>query len=142
MFVRCYIFFMNKYILVWPILVQCSISITVSFWRFQETVKWNIGLKWVKLNSRDTGEMFIDVALVFWFIADFKQMFVHRAAVSQVIYCNSSCQLLSHFRSSHRRCFEKKVFLKVFLNFTGKHLCWSLLLITLQAFRPLLKRLY
>ena len=32
----------------------------------------------------------------------------------------------SHLRckSSHRRCSIKKVFLKNFENFTGKHLCW------------------
>ena len=39
-------------------------------------------------------------------------------------------------RSCHWRCSgEKKVVLKTFANFTGKHLCWSLFLITLQAFR-------
>ena len=40
------------------------------------------------------------------------------------------------FRSSHRRCFVKKGFLKKFANFTAKQLCWSLFLINLQAFRP------
>ena len=39
-------------------------------------------------------------------------------------------------RSSHRRCFVKNVALKNFANFTGRHLCWSLFLIKLQAFRP------
>ena len=42
-------------------------------------------------------------------------------------------------RSSRRRCSVKKGVLK---NCAGKHLCWSLFLIKLQAFRPatLLKR--
>ena len=45
-------------------------------------------------------------------------------------------------RSNHRRCSNKKGVLKNFAVFTGKHLCWNLLLIKLQAFRPatLLKR--
>ena len=43
-------------------------------------------------------------------------------------------------RSSHRRCSTKKGVLKNFLHFTGKHLCWCLLLIKLKARRPLLKR--
>ena len=38
-------------------------------------------------------------------------------------------------RSSHRRCSVKKGFPKNLANFTGKHLCWSLFLIKLQAFR-------
>ena len=50
--------------------------------------------------------------------------------------------LLDLFRSSHQRCSVKKGVLKTFANFTGKHLCWSLFLITLLVFRPatLLKR--
>ena len=40
------------------------------------------------------------------------------------------------FRSSHRRCPTKKATLKNFAIFTGKLLCWSLFLITLQALRP------
>ena len=43
---------------------------------------------------------------------------------------------LDLFRSSHRRCSVKKAVLKNFANFTGKHLCWSLFLITLLVFRP------
>ena len=37
---------------------------------------------------------------------------------------------------------KKKVVLRTFANFTGKHLCWSLLLLELQTFSPttLLKR--
>ena len=33
--------------------------------------------------------------------------------------------------------FFKMALCKYFPNFTGKHLCWSLFLIKLQAFRPL-----
>ena len=39
-------------------------------------------------------------------------------------------------RSSHQRCSIEKAILKNFAIFTGKHLCWSLLLIDLQASRP------
>ena len=35
--------------------------------------------------------------------------------------------LVGLFRSSRRRCSVKKGVLKNFANFTGKHLCWSLL---------------
>ena len=35
--------------------------------------------------------------------------------------------LLDLFRSSHERCSIRKGVLKNFANFTGKHLCWSLL---------------
>ena len=40
------------------------------------------------------------------------------------------------YRSSNQRRSVKKDFLKNFANFTGKHLCWSLYLIKLQAFKP------
>ena len=46
---------------------------------------------------------------------------------------NVSCN--TNFWSRHRRCSVKKSVLKNFGNFTGKHLCWSLFLIKLQAFR-------
>ena len=42
--------------------------------------------------------------------------------------------LLKRYRSSHQRCSVKKGVLKNFANFTGKHPCWSLFLIKLQAF--------
>ena len=41
-----------------------------------------------------------------------------------------------NLRSSHWNSSTKKVFIRNFANFTGKHLCWSLLSIELQAFRP------
>ena len=41
---------------------------------------------------------------------------------------------LKTYRSSNRRCYVKKVVLKTFLNFTGKHLCWSIFFIKLHAF--------
>ena len=40
------------------------------------------------------------------------------------------------FKSFDRRCSIKKLFLKIFSVFTGKHLCWSLVLKKLYAFRP------
>ena len=42
--------------------------------------------------------------------------------------------------SSHRRCSIKKAVFKNFTLFIRKHLCWSLFLIKLQAWMPLLKK--
>ena len=39
-------------------------------------------------------------------------------------------------RSSRRTCSVKKDVLKNLANFTGNHLCWSLILIKMQAFKP------
>ena len=39
-------------------------------------------------------------------------------------------------RSSHRRCFIRKLFLKTLQYPQEKHLCWSLFLKMLQTFRP------
>ena len=44
-------------------------------------------------------------------------------------------------RSSHWRCSIKKAAPKNFIIFTGKHLCWSLFLIKLQACNIIKKRL-
>ena len=44
------------------------------------------------------------------------------------------------FQNSHRRCSVKKGAPKNFANFTGKHLCLSLLLIKLQVSKPTIKR--
>ena len=44
--------------------------------------------------------------------------------------------LLDLFRSSHQGCSVKEGVLKTFANFTGKHLRWTLFLITLLVFRP------
>ena len=41
--------------------------------------------------------------------------------ITKVIYLK-----ITEAASSHRRCFVKKVVLKNFANFTGKHLRWSL----------------
>ena len=49
-----------------------------------------------------------------------------------------SLQLGSSLISSEtvvRRCSSKKVFKKILAEFAGKHMCWSLYLTTLQAFR-------
>ena len=45
--------------------------------------------------------------------------------------CIITCQKC---RSSYQRCYIKKAVLKTFAMFTGKDLCWSLLLVKLQAF--------
>ena len=49
-------------------------------------------------------------------------------------------KLKSTSKAGVPKCSSKQVFLKYFTIFTGKHLCWSLFLIKLQAWRPLLKR--
>ena len=48
-------------------------------------------------------------------------------------YCNNFLRIV---RSIHRRCSVKKGVLRNFTNFKGKHLCWSLFLVKLQAFWP------
>ena len=45
-------------------------------------------------------------------------------------------KIILSLRSSHWRCSIEKDVFKNFANFTGKHLCWSLFLIKLHAFRP------
>ena len=49
---------------------------------------------------------------------------------------------VKNLKSSLRNSSVKKGVLRNFAHFTGKHLCWSIILIELQAFRPtaLLKR--
>ena len=42
---------------------------------------------------------------------------------TDLFLCPWKHQKTSSFRSSHRRCFIKKAFLKNFAIFTGKHLC-------------------
>ena len=49
---------------------------------------------------------------------------------------------ISAIRSSRSQMFSKIGVLKIFANFTGNHLCWSLLLIKLQVFSLIKKRLH
>ena len=44
-------------------------------------------------------------------------------------------QVFAFFRSSRPKVFCEKGFLKYFVIFTIKHLCWTIFLIKLQAFR-------
>ena len=46
----------------------------------------------------------------------------------------------TYFKSSHRSCSIKKAVPKTFEMFTGKHLCWSLFLIKLKAFRTVARQ--
>ena len=50
-------------------------------------------------------------------------------------YCLAQVKCCLKLRSSRSHVFFKKGLLKNFTSFTGKHLCWSLLLIKLQASR-------
>ena len=52
------------------------------------------------------------------------------------VVLDDNIYLKSIIRSSRSQMFIKIGALKNFANFTGKHLCWSLFLIKLQAFRP------
>ena len=54
----------------------------------------------------------------------------------------SGSDVFKGYRSNHWRCSVKKHVLQNFANYTGKHLCWSLILIELQALKSavLLKR--
>ena len=71
---------------------------------------------------------------------------LHRAAMLMKFSYTGSAQSpkVNHrvFKSSHRRCSIKKAYIKNLEIFAGKHLCWSLFLRKLQAWRPatLLKR--
>ena len=59
-----------------------------------------------------------------FFKTDVFKIFAKLILVHRVIYSSSPSQI-----------FFKMGFLKNFANFTGKHLCWSLFLIKLQAWR-------
>ena len=48
----------------------------------------------------------------------------------------------SSFKSIHWSCSIKKMVLKIFGIFIGKHLCWSLFLIKLQAFRTIARLIF
>ena len=56
-------------------------------------------------------------------------------------YFSEYLPLIAITKSSHWRCSIKKVVLKNFAIFTGKHLCWSTFLIKLQACNFIKKRL-
>ena len=52
-----------------------------------------------------------------------------------VFFFSSLNSFQSFIRSSHRRCFIKKVVLKSFVKFTGKHLCQGLFLNKVSGLR-------
>ena len=58
------------------------------------------------------------------------QMFFKIGVVKAFV--NFTGKHLCWSRSSRSQVFFKIVVLKIFVNFTGKHLCWSLFLIKLQ----------
>ena len=64
--------------------------------------------------------------------------FSFRIAISSWFSCSLHC---SCWKKPPEAFYKKKLFLKLFAIFTGKHLCWSLFLIKLQVSRPaLIKR--
>ena len=68
------------------------------------------------------------------------------SCIFQDVYCSYffSIELYKQrcVGSNHRSCSVKKDVLKMFANFTGKHLCWSLVLVKLQAEWLLLLRFW
>ena len=62
-----------------------------------------------------------------------KRLFFLRSLLTlRIVFVIINCCI----SSSLQRCSIKKDVLKKFAIFAGKHLCWSLFLIKLQAFRP------
>ena len=57
-----------------------------------------------------------------------------------MLYSGVSFLEATYFRSNHQRCSIKKVILKNFAIFTGRHLCWSLFLIKLPPGLQLYKK--
>ena len=60
---------------------------------------------------------------------------VFAAQITEEIFEKIKGIIFRGLRSSHRRCSVKKGVLKNFAELTGKHLCWCLFLIKLQALR-------
>ena len=81
--------------------------------------------------------------LLRWLLLDFRDSKFLLSAESG-IYCwqphwfllRTSLKQELNLGSSHWNCYVKKGVLRNFANFIGKHLCRSLFLIGLQAFRP------
>ena len=67
---------------------------------------------------------------LFLYIADriyFYSVFTtHMTSICEKKVDKYLCRISSSYRSSHRRCSGKKVFLKIFAIFTGKNVCWNL----------------
>ena len=61
---------------------------------------------------------------------------------SQRLFLKTWCKPYKGFRNSCLKVFCEKDVLKSFSKFTGKHLCWSLVLIKLQAKKRLQCRLF
>ena len=67
----------------------------------------------------------------------FFQQFPHlQHSIFPILICNKTAAEAYVQFQKWRRCSAKKDVLKIFANFTGKHLCWSLFLIKIQVFRP------
>ena len=80
--------------------------------------------------------LFLCVSVSLLFCTMFWIQCLNRLNNLQVIKINVLFKFVfTLFRSSHRRWFIKKAVLKNFAIFTWKHLCWSLFLRKLQAFR-------
>ena len=95
---------------------------------------------------------FNDVSINFFFWTCFLFFFLRLFYLSAWYLCLFSLCLLSALinlsdkksltwvgviqKQPPERCSERKGVLKDFAIFTGRHLCWSLFLITLKVFRP------
>ena len=108
---------------------------TIGFQGEQKLIK---SLKFTKACHKLKTHRFL---FIFWIIYHF--LFKNFKNIFTVyIYHTTNSTLFGMFRNIHRRSSVKKIVPKNFAIFTGKHLCWSLFLINLQAFRStaLLKR--
>ena len=70
----------------------------------------------------------------------FEKIFYYYECKLPNIYKNTCAFIFLWWNQKQPSVFYKKAVIKNFAIFTGKHLCWSLFLIKLQAFRPDSKR--
>ena len=98
---------------------------------FKERQKLQKTCKWVIIKS-------VAAKTKKWFLRNFWENLYWEMIFFTVIF-SKFCKKL---RSSHQRCYIKKDLFKIFVIFTGKHLCWSLFWIKSQDWIPttLLKR--
>ena len=92
------------------------------------------GLFWVVMGGCGWLWVVADGCGWLWVVAFFSITHLHYQQVKVTVAV--------HYFQKHQRCSVKRGVLEKLANFIGKHLCWSLFIIKLQAFGPstLLKR--
>ena len=113
----------------------------LQMWQYILTCNLRAGIKYMSTRVWHDRQYILDNI---YHSPDFKAIFVvHHKAIwkpppplgGRVQSAQSNNKRLTTKRSSQQRFSIKKVFLH-FAIFAGKHLCWSLLLTKLQAWRP------